>query len=595
MAVASLSRAPLWKTAATLAVAAVIAALAAISAWLLKPRPAPTVTRFSVTLPAGQEFTNTGRQAIAMSPDGHNLVYVANGRLYVRTLSSEEPQPLAGTEGVKGVFQPTFSPDGRSIAFVSGAELKRVAVTGGTATAIATLKAGLYGLSWSGDHLIFGDGGTRILRVPVAGGTPEEMVSVTAPEVVSSPSVLPGGNHLLFTHTKLGSQDRWDKAQVVVQSIRTGERKTIVDGGADGRYLPSGHLMYAVGGVVYGASFDLDRLELRETPAPMIEGLRRGGPTGAAQFAISESGSLVYLPGTSSRPSESELFVTDARGNTRRLGIRGGEYEQPRLSPDGRHVAFNNVDPRQASVWVYELSGASAMRRLALDGNAKYPVWSADSQRLFFQSDREGDRALFQQRADGTGTAERVTRPDRDTDHIAHSFSPDGQHLLYSAMRATAATLWVYSFREGNATQVPGVTSTDPLGAAFSPDGRFIAYYANASTETLGSRLYVAPFPLTSTRYQVGGGYHAMWSADGRQLIVPRTQGRVGVISISTQPTFSFSEPAAMSVPAIGGGPASVSARVRHWPRRHHRGRHHGRQPRSAHQQPRDSCRAQLA
>ncbi len=550
-----LARPPMWKRAATVAAAGVVAALAAISAWLLKPLPAPVVTRFSMTLPAGQEFTNTGRQAIVISPDGLNLVYVANGRLYLRTLSSEEPQPLAGTEGAKGVFQPTFSPDGRSIAFVAGVELKRIALNGGTATPIATLKAGLYGLSWSGDHLVFGDSGTRILRVPVAGGTPEELVSVTAPELVSSPSMLPGGNHLLFTHAKLGSQDRWDKAQVVVQSLRTGERKTIVDGGADGRYVPSGHLMYAVGGVVYGASFDLDRLEMRETPAPMIEGLRRGGPTGAAQFAISESGSLVYLPGTSSRPSESELFVTDARGNTRRLGIRGGQYQQPRLSPDGRHVAFNNVDPRQASVWVYELSGASAMRRLALDGNAKYPVWSADSQRLIFQSDREGDRALFQQRADGTGTAERVTRPDQGTAHIAHSSSPDGEHLLYSATKERAATLWVYSFRDRKAAQVAGVTSTDPLGASFSPDGRFIAYYANPSGETLGSRIYVAPFPLNSTRYQVGGGYHAMWSADGRQLIVPRTQGRVGVITVSTQPTFSFSEPAVMSVPAIGGGP----------------------------------------
>jgi serine/threonine-protein kinase len=547
-------RRPSWRrTAGIIGAVLVTGAVAAFAGWALKPANDPVVTRFTITLPESHAFTNTGRQVISFSPDGSQIVYVANRRLYVRTLWDEEPRPLAGTDGDQGVFHPVFSPDGRSIAFVAGSELKHVALAGGTATTMASLSGGVFGLSWSGDHLVYGEAGTTIRRVATAGGAPEVLVRVEAPAVVSSPSILPGGKHLLFTQANLtNSADRWDKARVIVQSLESGEQKTVVETGSDGRLLPSGHLVYAVGGVVYGAPFDLDSLSLRGTPVPMIEGLRRGGPTGAAQFAVSATGSVAYLPGTTSAASESELFLTDARGNTGRLNVRGGHYEQPRLSPDGTQVAFHSVEPRVTSVWVYDLSGASAMRRLTLEGNNKYPVWSSDGQRVAFQSDREGDLAIFSQRADGTGLAERLTRAEPGTAHIPHSSDPSGAHLLYSSMTSNTATLWIYSFRDRRAEQIKGITSTLPFGATFSPDGRLITYYANDDTGNGGSRVFVMPFPPDGTKYQVSGGIHPMWSGDGRQLFMPRTQGRMGAVAISTQPTFRFGEVVEISVRAIG-------------------------------------------
>jgi Tol biopolymer transport system component len=201
------------------------------------------------------------------------------------------------------------------------------------------------------------------------------------------------------------------------------------------------------------------------------------------------------------------------------------------------------------------------MRRLTIEGSNRYPVWSADGQRIVFQSDREGDLALFWQRADGTGAAERLTRPAQGSAHIPHSSSPDGGHLLYTALNGTAATLWVYSFQDRRTEQLGGVTSTNPLGATFSRDGRLIAYFSNASVEDRGSRVYVMPFPPNGTQYEVGAGVHAMWSADGRQLFMPRTEGRMGAITISTQPTFTFGDPVETSVPAIGAmGPQSPRA-----------------------------------
>jgi serine/threonine-protein kinase len=531
--------------------AVVVATAAALGAWLVKPSPPPVVTRFSMTLPDGHAFTNTGRQAIAISPDGLHIVYVANSRLYARALGDETPRPIAGTEHDQGVFHPVFSPDGRSLAFAAGSELKRVAFDGGIAASVAPVNGGLHGLNWVGEHLIFGEGGTRIVRVPVAGGVPEQLVTVERPEGVSSPSILPDGKHLLFSHARLiNPPERWTKAQVVVQSLDTGERKTIIDGGADGRYLPSGHLVYATGGVVYGAPFDLQALAIRGTPVPIIEGLRRGGPTGAAQFAVSANGSLAYLPGTPASPLDTELFLTDPSGKTTRLNVRGGQYEHPRLSPDGTRVAFGSTDPKLAGIWVYELSGTSAMRRLGLEGNSRYPVWSGDGERILFQSDREGGPAVYWQRADGTGSAERLTTPEPGTAHIPHSASPDGRHFSFSALKRDAAALWVYSVSDRKADQVPDVSSTQPLEATFSRDGRFLAYTTIGGGT--GSRVFVMPFPISNTRYQIGGGLHPMWSGDGRQLFTPRTQGVMGVISIETHPVFRFSESVATRVPAIG-------------------------------------------
>ena len=133
-----------WKRASLVAAGVLIGALAAGAAmWLLRTEPARTVTRFTVTLPEGQQFTNPGRQLVALSPDGMTLVYVANQRLYRRSMEDLEPRTIAGSEFPSGVLNPVFSPDGQSIAFYVGGErmLKRIAVGGGAPVNICEVGA----------------------------------------------------------------------------------------------------------------------------------------------------------------------------------------------------------------------------------------------------------------------------------------------------------------------------------------------------------------------------------------------------------------------------------------------------------------------
>ena len=213
-------------------------------------------------LAAGQDFTNAGRQVVAISPDGTQMVYVANFGLHLRSMSDSVSRPIAGTDvPLGGALNPVFSPDGRSIAFWSAADqtIKRIATNGGAPVPIAPAGRPL-GMTWDDAGILFGQSGTGIMRVPASGGTPTTVVKVNEGELADTPQMLPDGRTVLFTLGTASGTDRWDKAKVVVQS-GSSERKIVIDGGSDGRYLPTGHLVYALGGTLFAVPFDAGRLE----------------------------------------------------------------------------------------------------------------------------------------------------------------------------------------------------------------------------------------------------------------------------------------------------------------------------------------------
>jgi Tol biopolymer transport system component len=107
-----------------------------------------------------------------------------------------------------------------------------------------------------------------------------------------------------------------------------------------------------------------------------------------------------------------------------RLTLTPDVYDEPRVSPDGTRLAAVVAKSKESYIAVYDFDGRTALRRLTFGGNSRHPVWSRDSQRVTFQSDRDGDQAIFWQRADGTGVAERLTTPDKGTQHVPESWSP---------------------------------------------------------------------------------------------------------------------------------------------------------------------------
>jgi hypothetical protein len=254
-----------------------------------------------------------------------------------------------------------FSPDGLSIAFAAdndNSALKRIGVTGGTPVTLSP--RGVSSISWGADGITFqptmgteqrGPSEPVVFRVSPNGGQPEVLVRIANDEYAAGAETVANGEVVLFTRIIRADTDGTNRfeqtAQIVAQSIRTGERHVLLTGASNPHYLPTGHLVYTVGGTLYAVRLDLARLAIVGNGTPVIEGVQRG-IFGGSQYSISESGSLIYLPGPLGAYEQisNQLFVlteVDRSGRITPLKLASGPYGYPRYSPDGRQVAVQLV------------------------------------------------------------------------------------------------------------------------------------------------------------------------------------------------------------------------------------------------------------
>ena len=553
-------RRPLWRRLVPLAAVAVVAAgLGAMVTWWLRPAPArAVVTRFVLPLGDGQVLMMLGRQLFGISPDGTNLVYTANGRLHLRRLGEFEARPIDGTLESSG-SNPVFSPDGRSIAYWSTDQrLKQVPLTGGAPTILASATENPFGMSWGPDGVVFAQSG-GIFRISPSDQKLETLVRFKDQEFAHGPQMLPGGRHVLFTMAT-GVTPDWDRASIVVRSLDDGKQTTLIEG-TDGRYIASGHLVFARGGTIFAAPLDIEARRVMGVPVRVLDGVRRSvaGVSGAAHFAVSDNGTLAYLPGPAGSDAGTlTLVLSDAKGVQQTVTPIVGMYEYPRLSPDGRRMTFQIATPDDAAVWAQPVDGSTSMTRLTFSGRNRYPIWSHDGARITFQSDREGDAGLWWQRADTPGNADRLTRAEPGTSHIPDAWSPDGNHLLITVKSEKEHTLHVWSQSDRRLRPFSGARSFSPLTAVFSPDGRWVAYAA-ARIGTNDTQVFVETFPQSGSKFHLfaksgDNPHHPLWSKDGKRLYyVPRV-GALEYVPFSAAPAVGIGAP----VPAYRAFPVAA-------------------------------------
>ena len=563
----------LWSRATAIAVTAVVVGvLGALVTWWLRPSSLPAVTRLTLSLPEGTSlFAN--RSVVAISPDGTQVVYVTPSGLHLRSLSDFDTQVIRGSEGIFNITEPAFSPDGRSIVFHTTADqtLKKIPVRGGVAVSLAPVVSPS-GLNWGADGIVFvapADSrlrpgldwvGNSIMRVSADGGGTETLVRLNDGEVADGPEILPGGKQVLFTLAAGKAADRWDRASIVVQSLVSGERKILIQGGSDARYVPTGHLVYAIGGSLFAVAFDVERLEVRSAPIAILEGVRRAdaSSSGGAHFSVAANGTLVYVAGP--RSPGLDVALTDRSGRVQRLNLPPRAYEAPRVSPDGTRLVVGSDDGHEAAIWIYPLSAQSALRRVTYEGSNRFPIWSRDGAHVVFQSDREGDQGIFWQLADGSGTAERLTRSEPGGSHEPEAWSPTADVMLFSIRKGADVALWMLSVKDGKPLPFDDVRSSTRIGATFSRDGRWVAY---ASSEGRKKTIYVQPFPPTGIKYQLVAGEseqpnHPLWSPDDTELFYNPGPGEFRSVSISTQP-FAFGKATTLTRPF--GGASTLTRR----------------------------------
>ncbi len=530
-------------------------ALTTIAAWALMrpppPAPSPPLMRFAIVPPPVQPLSPQGADRdIAISPKGTHVVYRAGGtqtQLVVRAIDRLDAQPLTATIGARVPF---FSPDGGWVGFFAGPELKKVSITGGPAITLCRLSGTPRGASWGDDDAIVfatNEPSTGLHRVPGGGGEPKVLTKPDATRGEADhlfPSMLPGGRAVLFTIGAAGTGQQ-ENAQVAVLDLATGERKTLIRGGSHAEYVETGHLIYAASGSLRAVRFNLERLEVTSDPVPVVEQVMTSA-TGAANFAISRGGTLVFVPGSASGPvgiQRSLVWVT-RQGREEPLNAPLRAYVIPRLSPDGTRVALDVRDQEQ-DIWIWDL-GRRTLTRLTFEaGPDTYPVWTPDGRRIVFSSVRGGPFNLYWQASDGTGGVERLTTSPNVQN--ATSISPDGSRvILWEVSPKTAPDILAWTLggpatAPGAAAQPPAVqsradvlvqTTFTEFAAEVSPDGRWLAYASNESGEL---QIYVRPFPnVNSGRWQVssGGGTKPVWARSGRELFYVDANGHLTAVPV---------------------------------------------------------------
>jgi Tol biopolymer transport system component/tRNA A-37 threonylcarbamoyl transferase component Bud32 len=503
------------------------------------------IVRLAIPLSPPESVGVGAAPAVAISPDGTQLAYVAARggvwQIYLRTLGRLEARPIPGTEGGESPF---FSPDGHWLGFFAETEtkLKKVPLSGGAPLTLCDGVPQAHGASWGPDgsvvftrHSIFG-----LERVSADSGVPEALTTLDASRGEGShrlPEILPGGQAVVFT-VKTADTSSFDDARIEVVSLKTRERSVLVTGGTNARYA-GGHLIYERAGALWAAPFDPARLKVTGPSVLVLEGVSSSPESGSADFGVSRDGSLVYVPGRP-RGTDRRVLRVDRTARSRPLMDLRRAFAGISLSPDGRRLALE-IEGANNHLWVYDLE-RSTLTPQTLRWNNIWAIWTPDGRGLTFASNREGLSNLFWQPADGSGPTERLTPWPSEHWKVARSWSPDGKTLVFCDLSPTTRwDIWVLR-RDGERQAQPLLQGpSNEFWAALSPNGHWLAY---ASDESGREEVYVRPFPGSGGRWPIStdGGSQPAWARNGRELFY-RNGDQMMAVTVASDATFSVTKP----------------------------------------------------
>jgi eukaryotic-like serine/threonine-protein kinase len=518
---------------AGVAVVAAAAALAAVNFLQDRvPAPVPGAVRFQIE--AAQTLNPLN---IALSPDGTQIAYVGEtergNALWVRALGSLEARVVRGAEGVTLTSYPFWSADGAQLAYRTTHTLERVNVAGGLRNTIVDDLKLFRRAAWGKDGTILFGTEKVIERIPAAGGVPVTVTTLDAAAgetAHSAPQFLPDGKHFLY---KASNVD-WRRGAIFVGSLDPDERPQRLLEASRAIYVEPGYLVYSEESALYARKFDAARLAFGGPPAQIADDVFYRDSIDTSAFEAAST-TLIYRAVAKDPPSP--LLWVDRDGTTTTAASSPVAPGNFRLSPDAHKIVYDEGNP--PDVWVLDLE-RGARTRITSDPQAERgALWSPDGNSIVFDAHRDGGRALYEKRADGT-TPEKLLFAAGAHNVAVTDWSDDGRFIIFEQDSCLGCDMdvWVLPRAEGAEPYRFAATSFDEYSGVLSPDGRWMAY---VTFESGICEVVVQPFADPAAgKWQVSanGGWAPRWSPDGRELYYYDGVQSIVRVEVATEPAF---------------------------------------------------------
>jgi eukaryotic-like serine/threonine-protein kinase len=486
--------------------------------------------RFSITLPAGEDLATDNTQAIALSPDGKHLAYVALkagvSHLYVRRFDQFDAVEIPGSEG--STF-PFFSPKSDWVAFFSQGKLQKAPADGGNPVLISELPT-FFGGTWTpDDQIVIATPGSGLSRVPASGGSPQKIPFVTKDVVYPSrPTLLPDG-WIAFT-------DYSTIRRIMAVQLASGQVREVLNNAQDGR-LVAGRLVYYSAGGLWATPFDPVKLAASGEPVQVATGVNEENYV--AQDSASSTGVLAYAPGPTGNFSRNLYFVNRG-GVEQKVDVPADDYVDLTFSPDGQRLALAMRSPGDQQIAILDRGRSVLMRMASGSAMNASPAWTPDGKDLIFDCSASATRAhgIYRMPADGSSPPQLL----HELSSSGHVTSVAGDYAaVMVADPVTSNDIWLLDLQGQHEMHAFRRTPAMERQGSFAPDGHWIAY---ASNESGRSEIYVEPVPGPGGRWQLSndGGEQPRWARNGREIFY-RNGTKMMSVPVELRPTFRAGKP----------------------------------------------------
>ena len=541
---------------------AVVVLLAAVSVpaylyWRGSADPEPVQFRHTISGLSESDF--------AISPDGQTIAFVAKPdssgatSLYTRPVKGLVSVKLAGTDGAS---QPFWSPDSQFIGYVSGSKIRKVPASGGAPKDVCEARD-VAGGAWSasqGGTIIFGSS-KGLFAVSAEGGQAAPVTELDKAETGHFwPTFLPDGRSFAFL---AWSSDAAARA-LVTGTLDSKERVPLGPGDSNPVYAASGqsrapasgYLFFQRKATLFAQPFDATSRRFTGDPV-QVAGDVSSGADGRSNFAVSQTGVLLYFQGIGGASSTGRGRTTNAQWNWVGRGLRtgtaiaAGSYGDMDLSPDGRLVAVTKQETAAstADIWVIDWEKSVSHRVTTDPVSAIDPVWSPDNARIAFTSFRKGNGDIYVKNANGVG--DETPLLESPMNESVEDWSRDGKHLVLLSGKD--------SFRDIYALPLEGLKPGKPFPVVqgqyrkdepqFSKDGKWLAY---VSDENVPGRfeVYIVSFPVPNLKQQIStdGGGQPRWSWDSKQIHYRTLDNRFMTVDLKLGATIEHAVPRQVSI-----------------------------------------------